>query len=216
MQFVNREEAGKKLARALAEYKGSDAVVYALPRGGVVLGFEIAKSLKASLDLVITRKIGHPNSPEYAVCAIAENGGLICNEAECALLDPLWLKSAVEKELQEALRRRETYLKNAERISPKGKVAIIIDDGIATGLTIRAAVQSIRAQKPKKVVVAVPVASEEAVQLLRGEADEVIMLDDTEDFLGSVGAHYDDFPQVSDEEVINLLTRSRLVERAIE
>jgi predicted phosphoribosyltransferase len=209
MRFVDRQEAGKELAMALARYRGRDTVVYALPRGGVVLGFEVARALHASLDLVIARKIGHPHSPEYAVCAVTEKNGLVCNENERAKLDPEWLDRAVQRERQEAARRRKVYLKNVEHISPRDKTAIIVDDGIATGLSILAALQSVRAQKPRELVVAVPVAPHEIAEMLRSEADTVVILEESENYLGAVGAYYEYFPQVSDMQVIELLKRSR-------
>lgn len=203
--FKNRTDAGIKLAAALQHYKGMDAVVYALPRGGVVLGVEIAKALKLPLDLVIPRKIGHPHNPEYAICAVTEHGELLCNEAERRAVDPAWLKQAVEKEIQEATRRRETYLKGRPSVAVEGKTAIIVDDGIATGLTMRAAIKDLRARHPAKVVVAIPVCPADTAEVLRREADELVVLDIPLVYLGAVGAYYQDFPQVSDEEVIEFL-----------
>lgn len=205
VHFIDRRDAGKRLAAALKEYKGTDAIVYALPRGGVVLGFEIAKALKAPLDLVITRKIGHPANPEYAVCATTESGELLCDERERASLDPAWLKQAASRERKEATRRRKLYLQGAAHVSAAGKTAIVVDDGIATGLTIRAAVRSLRAERPKALIVAVPVAPHEVVEVLKKEADRVITLEDARSYLGAVGAYYDDFPQVTDGEVIQLI-----------
>ncbi len=207
--FKNRKEAGQLLAEQLLEYRGQDIVVYALPRGGVVLGFEIAKFLQAPLDLVITRKIGHPNNPEYAVCAVTEESKPFWNEMERATLDPRWLEEEIKKEREEAKRRRILYLKNQKRQSAKNKVAIVVDDGVATGLTLRAALCSIRQEEPKELVVAVPVAPHELVDILRAEADRVFVLQDELRYLGAVGAYYQNFPQVSDEEVIALLEESQ-------
>ena len=191
------------------KFRGEEVVVYALPRGGVVLGFEVARALHAPLDLVIARKIGHPSNPEYAVCAVTEDGTLLCNELERASLDPEWLKQKAEKEREEAERRRKTYLKDKKHISAAGKIAFVVDDGVATGLTLRAALRSLRAERPKKLIVAVPVAPHEVVEILRKEADEVIVLEDVRDYRGAVGAYYDDFPQTTDEEVIQLLQEVR-------
>lgn len=210
MIFINRQEAGKQLAQKLKKYKGRDVAVYALPRGGVVLGYEVAKELKAPLDLIITRKIGHPFSKEYAVCAISEYGDFLCDEREKDNLDPIWLKVAIEKEKKEALRRRKLYLQNKIRIPAANKVAIVVDDGIATGLTMRAALMGLRGQKPKKLIVAVPVAPTDAIPDLIKEADEVVVLDDPKEYLGAVGAHYIDFPQVNDRDVIDLLKKSNI------
>ena len=203
--FKDRKEAGEILARALAEYKGKDAIVYALPRGGAVPGFEIAQALRAPLDLVIARKIGHPNNPEYAICAVTEAGEPFCNEAERAMLDPSWLAQEIKKERAEAKRRRLLYLKNQKHYSAKGKIAIVVDDGVATGLTLRAAIRSLRREEPKELIVALPVAPHEMVEILRAEADRVVILKDEQGYLGAVGAYYQNFPQVSDEEVIELM-----------
>ena len=205
MMFKDRKEAGELLARELAEYKSKDAIVYALPRGGVVLGFEIAKFLHVTLDLVIARKIGHPSNPEYAVCAVTEAGEPFCNEAERAMLDPSWLAQEIKKERAEAKRRRLLYLKNQKHYSAKGKIAIVVDDGVATGLTLRAAIRSLRREEPKELIVALPVAPHEMVEILRAEADRVVILKDEQGYLGAVGAYYQNFPQVSDEEVIELM-----------
>ena len=208
-RFTDRQDAGKKLAKALINYGGDDTVIYALPRGGVVLGFEIAQALKAPLDLVITRKIGHPFNKEYAVCAITEEGELLCDESERASLDPSWLRREAERERQEAIRRRIVYLGNARHISAKDKRAIVVDDGIATGLTMRVALQSLRKEKPKELIAAMPVAPHDVVEVLRKEVDTVVVLEEAEIYLGAVGAYYDNFPPVTDEEVIELLKRSR-------
>lgn len=205
MHFKDRSEAGKKLAAALAKYKGEDAIVYALPRGGVILGAEISKALGAPLDLAITRKIGHPFEPEYAVCAVAEDGDLICNESEKASLDQEWFKKETEKEKREARRRREVYLKGRAPLETENKTAIIVDDGVATGLTIELAIREVKHLKPKKVVVALPVLPADAAEKIKKEADELVALDITLDYLGAVGAYYENFPQIEDAEVIKIL-----------
>ena len=207
IQFKDRQDAGRQLARALREYSDGDSVIYALPRGGVVLGSEIANTLHIPLDLVITRKIGHPSNPEYAICAVSEDGELVCNEVEKAFVNKDWLKNAVAKEVKEATRRREVYLRGIKHIPATNITAIVVDDGIATGLTIKAALQSLRKEKPKKLMVAIPVAPHDTLNELRGSADEVVVLEDAKDYLGAVGAYYAYFPQVTDEEVIKLLTR---------
>ena len=207
IQFKDRQDAGRQLARALREYSDGDSVIYALPRGGVVLGSEIANTLHIPLDLVITRKIGHPSNPEYAICAVSEDGELVCNEVEKAFVNKDWLKNAVAKEVKEAARRREVYLRGIKHIPATNITAIVVDDGIATGLTIKAALQSLRKEKPKKLMVAIPVAPHDTLNELRGSADEVVVLEDAKDYLGAVGAYYAYFPQVTDEEVIKLLTR---------
>ena len=206
--FKDRKEAGRLLARELVEYRGKDAIVYALPRGGVVLGFEIARALSIPLDLIIARKIGHPNNPEYAVCAVTEEGEPFCNEMEKTTLDPSWLEKEIEKEREEARRRREKYLKGGVRRSAKNKIAIVVDDGVATGLTLRAALHAVRQEGPKGLLVAVPVAPHELIDILQTLADKVVVLKDEQEYLGAVGAYYKSFPQVSDEEVIKLLKKA--------
>ena len=205
MRFADRRDAGMRLAKALARYDSDDAVVYALPRGGVAIGAEVAKQLELPLSLVIPRKIGHPENPEYAVCAVTEEGELVCNEEESSKLDPKWLKAAATREQKEAKRRRAAY--GGARIPATGKIALIVDDGIATGLTMRAAIRSLRKELPSEVMVAAPVAPREVVDYLRGDADDVVILDDTEPFLGAIGAYYESFPQVTDEEVVTLMTK---------
>ena len=193
------------LADKLKRYAGKEVVIYAVPRGGVVLGAEIAKALQAPLDLVITRKIGHPNNPEYAVCVVAENHDILCNPSEKAVLDPEWLDRAVEEERQEAIRRRKVYLGDRARPAVAGKTAIVVDDGVATGMTFLLAFREVRHLKPAKLVAAIPVLPAEMLEKIKKEADEVVYLDAPEDFLGAVGSYYDQFPQVSDDEVIRLL-----------
>lgn len=208
MYFKDREEAGRLLARALRKYKNKDVVVYALPRGGVVIGVEVARELHAPLDLIIPRKIGHPHQPEYAIAAIAENGHIVGEREELKLVDQKWLKDEVENQRREAKRRREKYLQGKAEIPVEGKIAILVDDGIATGLTMRAGIMELKHRHPKEIVVAVPVVSKTIAALLRKEAGgEVVALDTPSDgaFLGAVGAYYGEFFPVEDEEVIEML-----------
>lgn len=205
MHFRNRLEAGQKLAELLKKYKGQDVVVYALPRGGVVLGYEVAQELEAPLNLIITRKIGHPLQPEYAVCAVAEDGDLLCNKEERAALDPQWLKIETEKEQNEARRRRETYLGKEKVATAQGKIAIVIDDGIATGLTMLLAIDEVKHENPKEIIVAVPVVPMDVAEKIKQKTDKLVALDIPVFYAGAVGAYYDEFPPVEDEEVIKLL-----------
>jgi predicted phosphoribosyltransferase len=205
MKFSDRRDAGLRLAKALARYDSEDAVIYALPRGGVVVAEEVAKQLELPLALVIPRKIGHPENEEYAVCAVTEKGELVCNEEESTKLDPKWLEAAVRHERKEAKRRREAY--DGPVIPASGKLAIIVDDGIATGLTMRAAIRALRQELPSEVIAAAPIAPREVVEYLKREADDVVVLDDSEPFLGAIGAYYDSFGQVSDEEVISIMKK---------
>ena len=155
MFFKDRKEAGIKLAQALEKYQGEEAIVFALPRGGVVLGVEIAKKLGVPLDLIITKKIGHPMNEEYAICAIAEEGDPVCNEAEVKRVDPDWFQGTIQMGRQEIKRRREKYLGGIERQTLEGKTAIIVDDGIATGLTMMTAIDEAKSRHPKRIVVAI-------------------------------------------------------------
>lgn len=210
MRFENRTKAAKQLADILfKKYKGKDVVVYGLPRGGVIVAVEVAKKLQSPLDLVITRKIGHPYQSEYAIAAVTENGSFVGNEKELKNIQKLWFKKQIKKERKEAKRRRTLYMKGRTQPLVKGKIAIIVDDGIATGLTIKAAIREINQKHPKKIVVAVPVAAKDTVEELKKEADEVIVLHAPSDFY-AIGAYYDNFEQVSDEEVIQILTKLQI------
>lgn len=208
MRFHNRIDAGRQLALALTKFRGQDGIVCPLPRGGVELGVEIARVLAMPLDLVIPRKVGHPLNPEYAVCAVTEFGAPICNEHEIAQLDPAWLRQSVENERREARRRRERYLATRAPVPAEGKIVILVDDGIATGLTLRAAIQDIRARRPRRLIAAIPVAPKAAAEQLLREVDELFALDVPDFYLGAVGAYYDEFPQLSDDTVVQLLNAS--------
>ena len=202
----DRKEAGQKLAEKLRKYAESNAVVLALPRGGIVIGFEIARALRLPLDIIAVRKIGHPSSPEYAIGAVDEVGTTVLNEAEAEAVDRAWLKEETRRQKKEAKRRSSVYRGGKKPIPLTGKTAIIVDDGIATGLTIRLAVRSVRAQGPERIIVAVPVAPAESLRSLKNEgADELVILEPPEEFLGAVGAHYIRFEQIDDDEVIRLL-----------
>lgn len=209
MQFINRKDAGQRLAHLLTAYKGKNVVVYGLPRGGVVTASEIAKQLKSPLDVIITRKIGHPNSPEYAIGAVAANGHRVFNATEVSSIDPAYIKEEIRHQKQEAKRRKMLYLNKKKPISARGKIAIIVDDGVATGLTMRAAIKEIRHQKPQKIIVAVPVIAADIAETIRLEADELVALEIAEYFQGAVGAYYEEFSQVEDKEVIELLEKER-------
>ena len=208
MGFADRTDAGRQLAEALKRFRGQEAVVYALPRGGVVLGVEVAAALQLPLDLIIPRKIGHPLSPEYAICAVSEDGSRICNERETARVDPDWLEREIITQIDEARRRRQLYLEGRPPVPVEGKTAIIVDDGVATGLTMLAALRDMRKRKPARLVVAVPVTPTETAERLRRESDELVALDIPLDYLGAVGAYYDRFDQVTDAEVVALMKQA--------
>lgn len=206
MHFKNRVEAGRLLADALKTYSGQEGVVYPLPRGGVPLGVEIAKALNMELDLIIPRKIGHPYNPEYAVAAVGETGEPVVNQAEVDRVDPKWFQQEVARQREESRRRREAYLHGRDPLPVEGKVAILVDDGIATGLTMKAAIQDARSRRPAKLVVAIPVVPADTARRLQAMVDDLVALDIDEYYLGAVGAYYDDFGQTTDEEVIALLS----------
>jgi predicted phosphoribosyltransferase len=210
MSFRNRTDAGQKLAAALAKYRRQEVTVLALPRGGVPVAAEVAEVLDAPLDLVLVRKIGVPFQPELAMGAVVDGAEpvIVRNHDVVAVtgVSEEEFKDACERELAEIECRRHRYLAGRSRAPIAGRVAIVIDDGIATGATMRAALQATRMRKPRKLVLAVPVAPTSTLEDLRGEADEFVCLEDYESF-GAIGLFYADFHQVSDDEVIGLLAR---------
>lgn len=207
MTFHDRQEAGKKLSLALLKYKNNqNTVVLGLPRGGVVVAAEVAKALGLPLDIIVIRKMGAPMNSELAIGATDELGHTVLNEEiiESLEISENYLKEVKQKEQKIAEDRLNRYRGNKVPLSLKGKVAILIDDGLATGATMKAAIHSAKGKKAKKVIVAVPVAPAETIEKLRKEADEIICLD-MPVFFGAVGAFYEIFDQTSDEEVIELL-----------
>jgi len=204
--FKNRTEAGKKLADVLSEFKDTNAIVLALPRGGVVVGAKVAHALNLPLDIIVTRKIGAPGNPEYAIGAIDIEGNGVFNESEKANVDKEWLKEEIAKEKKEAERRWHEYRGARGPLELMNKTAIIVDDGIATGMTMKAAIRYAKASGAHNVVVAVPVAALDSAQTLKTEA-EVRTLE-TPALFFAVGQFYEDFPQITDEEVISTLSSS--------
>lgn len=208
MILKNRSKAGQLLAEKLVDFIDNDTVVLALPRGGVVLGSEISKRFNIPLDIVAVRKIGHPDNPEYAIGAVDSKGYTVLNENETGAVDPLWLRKKIEDERDEAIRRLVKYTEGRKQLTLLGKTIILVDDGIATGFTMRIALKTVKAQHPKKIIIAIPILPQETLNLLKHEgAHEVITLETPLYFLGSVGAYYEDFEQVSDKEVIRLLSK---------
>ena len=206
MYFKNRVDAGKQLCPLLQKYKGQETVVYALPRGGVPVAAEIAKFLHAPLDLIFAHKIGHPYHSEYAIAAVSESGHMVGSSHEMQAAGEAWLKREKEHQMEEMKKRRKIYLKGRKEISPKDKIAIIVDDGVATGLTMQVGIKELKDRHPKKIVVAVPVAPGSTANLMKAMVDDFvgIIVDDYQ-FLGAVGAYYDRFDQVDDKEVIAIL-----------
>jgi len=203
--FIDRVDAGVKLGLALRDFNIEDPVVLGIPRGGVIVAVEVAKILKAPLDIAIARKIGAPFNREYAIGAINSLGSVILNEASIRELGISndYIEKAVKEELEEIKRRLSIYRGERDTIDIKGKSVIIVDDGLATGLTMLSVVKGVKTNKPKKIIVAVPVASDEAIKRFEGEA-EVFALYIPEYFY-AVGQFYEDFRQVTDEEVIYAL-----------
>ncbi|MGH7246400.1 MAG: phosphoribosyltransferase [Candidatus Levyibacteriota bacterium] len=206
MQFFDRKKAGEELGKLLKKKWKKDVVVFALPRGGVVTAAAVASVLHAPLRIVISRKIGHPMEPEYAIAAISEHGHLIHDTNEVHKVSHVWLAQEIIRQQDEICRRQKVYDRDLHD-SLKGKIAIIVDDGVATGLTIRAAIADIQDEHPKKIIVATPVSFSTVVSQLKKEIDDVVVLESPTNFFGGVSMYYQNFPQVSDEEIITLLSR---------
>lgn len=210
MMYQDRSDAGRRLAKALAKYKGSNAVVLALPRGGVPVAAEVAAALNAPLDLILVRKIGVPNQPELAMGAVVDGTApiVVRNEEVIELSGTTAdeFDAVCKRELAEIERRRQLYIGDRSGAETTGQVVIVIDDGIATGATTRAALRAIRDRKPKELVLAVPVAPPDTITGLRKEVDALICLE-TPEFFGAIGNFYRDFRQVSDQEVVAILNR---------
>jgi predicted phosphoribosyltransferase len=204
--FTNRTEAGRRLGEELRRFKGGDVVVYGLARGGVPVAAEVAKALSAPLDAIIVRKLGAPRNPELAIGAITNRGGKVLNEsvARGVGVSDSEINELVKREQEEIDRQEAAIRGNGDPISPEGKRAILVDDGLATGASMRAAVRAIKAEEPASVVVAVPTASREAREMLEDEADEVVCLMTPARFM-AVGQWYRDFGQTSNDEVRALL-----------
>ncbi|CAN5870896.1 phosphoribosyltransferase [soil metagenome] len=209
--FADREDAGRRLAERLAGYRSEDAVVLALPRGGVPVGYEVARVLRAPLDVFVARKLGAPGQPELAIGAVAPGGVRILHDRVVRELgiSENWIEAATEKELAEVDRRMRRF--RGERPEPEvgGRTVILVDDGIATGMTVRAAIRAIREKAPRGIVLAVPVCAGVTADALTAEVDEFICLQTPAD-LWAIGFWYESFHQLEDEEVVELLERGRL------
>jgi predicted phosphoribosyltransferase len=210
MLFRDRSDAGQQLAQKLTAYAHRpDVLVLALPRGGVPIGFEIAQALEAPLDVFVVRKLGVPGHEELAMGAIASGGIRVINDGVVRSLriPNAKIDEAAAREQRELERRERAYRGDRPPPTVRGRTVILVDDGLATGSTMRAAVQALRQQAPRRIVVAVPVAAPDTCEEFRAKVDEVVCAATPEPFL-AVGAWYDDFSQTSDEEVHELLERS--------
>lgn len=209
MIFRDRKDAGEQLSRLLLKYRGQEAVVFAIPRGGIAIAEPIAEALNAPIDLLLAHKIGHPASPEYAVAAVSESGHIVSSDFEISSLGSQWLEEQKKLQMDEIRRKRQYYLNGINTPKLKGKVAIIVDDGIATGLTVQAGILELKALHPHKIVVAVPVAPGSTARKIGATIDDFIAVEIPPEnrFLGAVGAYYQEFYQVDDDEVLAILER---------
>ena len=207
MLFRDRHEAGQLLAKELVSLRGQkDLIVLGVPRGGVVVAYEVARALGAPLDVYITRKIGAPYNPELAIGAVASDGTLVLdhNIIEHMGVPEGYVQEETARQRQEIQRRLAAYRGSRPEVDLQGKTVILVDDGVATGATTLASLRAIKARRPAQLILAVPVGPEDVIQILSGEADQVICLSAPEVFW-AVGAFYEVFDQTSDAEVVKLL-----------
>ncbi|MGJ3263396.1 MAG: phosphoribosyltransferase [Salinarimonas sp.] len=212
MMFKDRTDAGRRLAQALAAHAGEGTIVLALPRGGVPVAAEVARALGAPLDLVMVRKIGAPGHAEYGIGAVVDGRDpqVVIDEetARMAGADAAYLEDTKSRELAEIERRRRAYLGDREPLDVAGRTVIVVDDGVATGSTAKAALRALKKAGAARRILAVPVAPIETVEALRAEADEVVALTTPYPF-HAVGLYYEDFDQTTDEEVVAALEAAR-------
>jgi putative phosphoribosyl transferase len=217
MIYRDRTDAGRRLAEELARFAHEDPIVLALPRGGVLVAAEVAEALDAPLDLLLVRKIGVPYQPELAMGAVVDgrHPHIIRNEDVIAYagISEETFEAVCDAELAEIARRRALYVSGRARADVRDRVVIVVDDGIATGATTRAALEAMQEQRPRSLVLAVPVAPTMTLQELSGAADEIVCLQSHEPFY-AIGLYYDDFHQVTDEEVLSVLAMVRAPDSA--
>lgn len=208
--YKDREHAGQELAKHLINYASDDTVILALPRGGVTIGYELAKKLHSPLDVIVSRKIGLPQNPEFGIGAIGEENTRVLDNRIIELigLPEDVLESIIQKEQTELKRRINLYRKNKPLPNLKNKTVILVDDGLATGVTAKAAIQAIKKLNPKKIIFASPVCAYDTAQEFRSLVDEVICLATPLD-LKAIGLWYQNFDQVSDEEVLEMLKEAK-------
>jgi len=211
--FKNRIEAGKKLAKELGNYKDEiHAIVLGLPRGGVPVAYEVAESLHLPLDVFLVRKLGVPGQPELAMGAIASGGVRVLNDRVIrrAGISEGQIEKTVQKEKEKLQKREEAYRGSRREIKIKGKTVLLIDDGLATGASMRAAISALRDLNPKKIVVAVPTAPPDTCQEIKSEVDQVVCLETPTPFWG-VGGSYQNFSQTSNKDVRQLLDQAQTI-----
>ncbi len=214
MQFADRRDAGRRLAGALDFLQGQrDLLVLAVPRGGVVVGAEVARTLRAPLDIVIARKIGAPDNPELAIGAVAADGTVVLDEEIVASLgvSERYIEAATERERREIERRLRAYRGDRPPVDAAGKTVVVVDDGVATGSTTLAAIRYLRKQRPRELILAVPVGPPDTVRMLSREVDRMVVLA-TPELFWAVGAYYERFEQTGDQEVIDLLREAAVEE----
>ena len=205
MSFKNRDEAGRLLAKRLSAYKDQNPLVLGVPRGAVPMARIIAEALGGDLDVVLVRKLRAPGQPELAIGAIDE-AGTVLKAPYFEIADEEYMREEIRTQ-QEILRaRRQMYTRAQKAIDPAGRIVIIVDDGIATGSSMLAAIRSARARKPRKIIVAIGVAPDQSLVRIRAEADEVVCLAAPVDFY-AVGQFFEDFSEVTDEMVVTALSR---------
>lgn len=210
--FQNRREAGRLLGQKLLRFKDEHPVILGVPRGGVEVAFEVAKALEAPLDIMVARKLGAPDQPELAIGAVVDGDHpmAILNQdvIQAYGISQRYLESVVERELTEIDRRQRAYRQEMQPAPLEGETVILVDDGIATGASIKAALRGLHRKGVGRLILAVPVAPAETIQDLQSEVDEIVCLSVPKPFI-AVGAHYEDFGQTSDETVVDLLNSAR-------
>jgi putative phosphoribosyl transferase len=205
MTFQNRRDAGRRLALLLEKFRDARPIILGLPRGGVVVGHEIAKALDAPLDVLVVRKLGAPGAEEFAIGAVAPGATLLNRELIGALgVTRDYVSRLIVRQTDEMARRERVYRGNRPALPVEGRTVILVDDGLATGATAQAAVQSLRAQRPRQIIFAAPVCSPDGAEALRSVTDEVVCLECPQNF-GAVGYYYRDFSPTNDAEVVRCL-----------
>lgn len=204
-KFKNRAEAGQLLASKLRKYQGTNSIVLAIPRGGVAIGYEVAKELHLPLDIILSKKIGHPNNKEYAIGAVSMNTTILDEHPE---ISQDYIQTEIKKIRKAMQEKYFLYYGNQQPLEVKDKNVIVVDDGIATGNTLLACLTMIRKKNPAKIIVAVPVLHSNSVSLFQKKSEELVYLI-APNFFGGIGEFYEQFDQVEDDEAIEMLTQLR-------